>query len=383
MALGTLSNLYTFGKTAKSLYDASPAHVGSMGTKDFGLTEMVSDVLGRPRTSQGGSSLFGSPSASSGQVQGLSDQTGGFSAATDKTFQSVQPKNDRDTSGGLSGLGGGGGSVGQGGMDEVFRDTGDAARQSHDAELSGLNTQYDRLRAETEGQLPFLQRERERGLSAITDQRAAMEKNIARQKEEAGQAGEDQIRQAGDIARQTQLQNRNILRSLGILSSSAAGELLTKPLNEFGNQRANIVQETQKRYNMLDDFMNEKSAEMSRAVESLEDNYGRLIGQVQNDLRFNERERADAIKAANAALTERMAEIKNMQVTYQSRINALKQNIATEAAALENWQSRVLEEQKITDLKIQPQETQTQRQQASILQPQRDEEEQGLSSLYA
>jgi len=371
--------MFNLGKTLYNAYQKAPQHTGSWGTKDFGVTEKIGSLIGAGTTSQGGSNIF--PSNQPGQVQGLStvNQAPPGPGGAYPIAQGPNP-NPTNTSSGGTGGGSGSGQVDQ--LPGFFNDYEDSARKQYEAELASSNTAFDRLRSDVEGQLPFLQRERDRGLSSLSGQMDALGNQVGRQKEEAAQSRDQNIQQAGDTARQIQMQNRNMLRSLGILSSSAAGELLARPLNEFGNQRAMILQETQKRFNVLDDFLNEKTNEHKNAVESLQDNYARLIGQVQNDLRFNERERLDAVRSANAALGQRLAEIKQEQFNYQSQVDAFKKNLAMQAQSLTNWQNPEANLSNINALQVQPQDTQTSRQQVSFANPRDDEEDPyGLSMM--
>lgn len=260
----------------------------------------------------------------------------------------------------------------------VFNDAGNAAKEGTNAEIQGLNTQFDRLRSEAENQIPFLQNERSRSLSNLANELTGLRTQIDSQKAESQANTESQVADAGQIARDTQRSNRNTLRALGILNSTAAGELLSKPLNQFDKVRAEIYQEGTRRVNELDNFMNQKTAEHANLVAQIEDNYSQLIGQIQNDLRFNERERADAIRSANAALSQRIAEIQQAQFNWKTQIDVAKMQLAGELNQLQSYQAPTIDTAGISNL-VPQLEANAQPQTASIYQD--EKKKNGLSGL--
>jgi hypothetical protein len=199
-----------------------------------------------------------------------------------------------------------------------------ATQDQNGAELAGLNTQYDMYAAQAQNQLGDLARSKEQSLASLGTQYQGIQSDVNKQKGYANENQESQIANAGNVARNTQKANRNALRALGILDSSAAGELLTKPMNEFGTQRNDIVMATTKRISELDDFMNQKTAEHSNLVSQLENQYLSMVNSIQTDLRFNDRQRSDAIRAVNASLSDKLAQIGMAQQAYQNQVNAQK-----------------------------------------------------------
>ena len=150
---------------------------------------------------------------------------------------------------------------------------------------------------------------------------------------------QQQINQAGSTARNVQGQNRNVLRALGILNSSAAGQILAKPLNQFDEQRAQLGQFLVQKTTELDDFVNQKVAEATQVKNSIVQNYNDLVNKIQTDLRFNDRQRNDALQAANAALSQRMAEISQAVMNYQNQAQLQKQQFAASLAGAMNYQN--------------------------------------------
>lgn len=320
-----LLDIYNLGKAAYGAYKAVPAHTGSWGTKDFGLSERAGSVLGANTTNQGGSNISSLwVQTPSGSIQGANSEVQGPPGAP----PGWQPTTN---------TGGGSGNTGLSNFVDPYSGSQQSQQSLADAELQSLNTQYDRLRAEAEQQLPFIQNERNRSLSNLANEMTGVQNTITRQKEATQQNRESQIGDAGQIAQQTQRSNRNTLRALGILNSSAAGELLSKPMNEFDKVRSTIIQESTRRFNELDDFLNQKTAEHANLVAQIEDNYSRIVGQIQNDLRFNERERADSIRSVNAALQARLAEIQQSQASWQNEIQAMKANLSNQLGSINSY----------------------------------------------
>jgi len=211
------------------------------------------------------------------------------------------------------------------------------ARQAADSELSSLNTQYDQNRESLLSQLGSLDTQKNQSLSALDTQLAGVKNTIANQRTQAQQSTDSQIEQAGNTARNTQRQNRNVLRALGILNSSAAGELMSKPLNQFDQIRGQLGIELQNRFTQLDDYLDQRVAEHQHAYQSVVSQYNDLVGKIQSDLRFNERQRGDAVKAANAALSQRIYEIQQSAQQYQQAVDLQKQQYSSAANSLSQY----------------------------------------------
>lgn len=205
------------------------------------------------------------------------------------------------------------------------------------AQLQALNTEYDRNKAELEAQLNQAGTARTQGLSSLQSAVDEYGNLIKGQRTSAEQSAAKNIQSAGSAARQTQGKSRNVLRALGILSSSAAGDILSRPMTEFAGQRAEINQATTARLQQLDDALAQKTAEHANLVSQLESQYSNLVGQIQSDLRFSDRERADAVAAANAALMSGLSKIKMAQANWQNEVNAQKNALAASTASLSNF----------------------------------------------
>lgn len=210
----------------------------------------------------------------------------------------------------------------------------DETQSEADAYLQALNTEYDLAAEELRGQLSQASADREVGLSSLQSAVDEYGNLISKQKMSAQQAAEKGIQSAGSTARQTQGKSRNVLRALGILSSSAAGDILNRPMTEFGTQKAELQQGLIQRNQELDDALAQKTAEHANLVKGLENQYAQIVGNIQRDLRFSDRERADAVAAAKAAVLSRLSEIRTAQANWQNEINAAKQGLSASTANL-------------------------------------------------
>jgi hypothetical protein len=213
----------------------------------------------------------------------------------------------------------------------------DAARAGTDAEISSLNTEFDRLSALANDQLGYLRSEYDTANENLANQKTGLLSQVGNQITDVNTSRDQNIAEAGDIARSTQGKNRNMLRAIGILNSTAAGDILARPMEDFDKQRASFVSAAQTQVNKLNDFLTQKTSELAAAAKEISNNYLSLVGQIQTDLRFSGRERADAIKSANAALSQRMSDIKMAQSNYQQTTEAQKQNIALQIAQLQGY----------------------------------------------
>lgn len=213
----------------------------------------------------------------------------------------------------------------------------DAAQAAYNAENGRLNTQYDQAAANLNAQLPYLQQQRDSALSSLNlaNDTATKQANDARLSAQTNT--QDQINQAGDVAHQTQNQNRNILRALGIGGGTYAAELLSKPLNTYDQQRGQLGQALTQRMGQLDDYLNTVTQQHAQAVSDLQNNYANLVGKIQSDLRFNDRQRNDALQAANAALQTNLANIQSSAQQYAQQVALMKQQLAQSAGTVTNY----------------------------------------------
>ncbi len=212
-----------------------------------------------------------------------------------------------------------------------------ATRSAYDAQNQALNTQYDQAAANLNAQLPYLSQQRDSALSGLDTSWQTAQNQANSAKTDAQNNTNDQINQAGDVAHQTQNQNRNILRALGIGGGTYAAELLSKPLNTYDQQRGQLGQALTQRMGQLDDYLNTVSQQHAQAVTDLQNNYANLVGKIQSDLRFNDRQRNDALQAANAALQTNLANIQSSAQQYALQVQQMKMQLAQQAGVVTNW----------------------------------------------
>lgn len=309
-------------------------HAGSwLGLPDLGISEKIGDVFNRPRDNRGGSQVFGSSNA---QVLGNStSQLPQYSTYQAPQYSTLAQAPSGGSSSGLPYANPS--NQWQTDQNNAFNQMQGAAQSNNDAELSGLNSQYDYLASQAQNQLGYLGEQRQQGLGTLDTALQDVNRTVDKARYNTQVNTEDQIRQAGSTARNTQLKNRQTLRALGILNSSFAGENLNAPMNQFDEQRAGLMQEGSRRLAELDDFVTTKTDEHANLVAQLENQYAQLIGGIQTDMRFNERDRKDAIKAVNASLSSKLANIGLEQQNLANTVQAQKLQIATQLALVNGY----------------------------------------------
>lgn len=214
-----------------------------------------------------------------------------------------------------------------------------SAEAQRAAALSQANTEFDRNKAALELQLGGLGTQKDNAFAEIDTGLEGVISQVEKSRNNAQTNTDQQVQQAGSIAQSTQDQNRRVLRALGIINSTAAGELLTKPMNEFDKQRGQLQVALGQRLGELDDFMNQKASEAQNAKNDILSQYTQAYNAIQNDLRFNDRQRLDAVQAINAQAQQHLADIQNQLFNYQNQINIQKQNFAMGLAQMAAYQN--------------------------------------------
>ena len=353
---GLGNTINTLGKYGIGFNTINPIGINAPGAGDAGVSEALSkyNPINPPKTS-----------ANEGSVNGTT--------TTNTPYTNQFDLNPLAKTGTLSG------STGSPTVQDPYKDVITSTGNEANASLQALQTEYDRNRANLEGQLSQLGTDRSQGLSTLQSAVDEYGNLINTQKTDAENARAKQVQSAGSAARQTQAKSRNVLRALGILSSSAAGDILSRPMTEFAGQRADINMQTQQRIQQLDDAFAQKTKEHVTLVKQLESQYAQLVGQIQSDLRFSDRERADAIAQANAAAQSRLSEIKMAQANWQNQINAAKNGLLTSQASLSNFTKPTADVNAITNTGLNTtQQYNPTRYQASIVTPDKEK----LSGIY-
>lgn len=302
--------------------------MGSWGLPEFGITEAIGNLIGAPRTAQGGSNLN-----LSGMASSTPSYSGPIASYPTSSPGVTTPKPTRTLSGATSG----GQTLGASTYQDPYAGASNAAQSEGDAYLRQLQTEYDRSAEELQAQLAQAGTAREQGLSSLRSAVDEYGNVIGKQKASAEQTTAKNIQSAGSTAAQTQAKSRNVLRALGILSSSAAGDILNRPMTEFGSQKAELQQGLIQRTQELDDALAQKTSEHANLVKNLESQYAEIVGNIQRDLRFSDRERADAVAAAKAAVLSRLSEIRMAQAQWQNDISAAKNGLLNSTANLSSY----------------------------------------------
>jgi len=325
-------------------------HTGSwLGMPDFGITEWTSNLL------------------SGGQTPDLSKAiTGNYQSQTQRSDQDLDSIRDLDSTRDLNSTPPIYGpfpvttravpqlNMGRTPPVPTRPSQEDIARQQAEAELRSLNTAYDQNAANAQNQLSSLSTQRESSLANLQNSLSQVQASVGQSKTSAQTETQNQINKALTTAKDVQKQNRNVLRALGILSSTAAGEALNKPMSQFDQQRAELGQSLLTRIQQLDDFYNQKVTENQSVVKQINDNYNNLVNQIQSDLRFNDRQRADAIRQANSALTQRISEIASQQQQYQQAVKAQQNTYTQQLTELANYVNPQANLSNISQMTINP-----------------------------
>ena len=93
----------------------------------------------------------------------------------------------------------------------------------------------------------------------------------------------------------------------------------------------------QQRSQQLDDYLNTVTQQHASAVSGLQNNYAQLVGKIQSDLRFNDRQRNDALQSANAALQTNLANIQSSAQQYQQQVQLMKMQLANSSGGITNY----------------------------------------------
>lgn len=298
------------GTPAKKVYTASDlvAKIPAPKTSFVASPALSATLLGTNKTSSSSSSKPKSSSSSS-------------SSSSNKKSSSSSNKSSSPAS--MA-------SVASDPMDIFAQQEGmatDVYKQSLSDALLGL----DKNKALAEQQIGSLESQKktdqsilEQALRSVLTQAGTTKENLYNQAEAATEQG-------ASAARQATTKTRNTLRGLGILSSSAAGELLSRPGTEFQKVSADVQTQLAQGVKQIDDFVTSKTEENALKVQQLLQQYTDLIGRIQTDLRFNDRERLSAVKQASLARDQMLSEIRANQTNYQLQAQTLKNNLLSGA----------------------------------------------------
>lgn len=202
------------------------------------------------------------------------------------------------------------------------------------AAMDAAIAEYDKQRALLQNQLGFAQQQRQNALDTYGNQYNDVVSQIANARTNAERDTEVGRQNVFDIAQNTQRSNRNVLRSLGILSSSAAGEMLNKPYTEASKQVGSMENQLIQRKKELDDLKIQKDEEFATNVKDLETNYSKMIADIQADIRYTEADKIAAVNQLTAAAQTRYAELQQAQLNWNNQLAAQQQQFALDIARM-------------------------------------------------
>lgn len=214
-----------------------------------------------------------------------------------------------------------------------------SAQSQAQAELDAAIGEFDYQKENLQAQSGQLDQQRLSALGTLDTETQRAQKEATTAKTEATSATQAAQNKALSTAQDIQKKNRNVLRALGILSSSAGGEMLTKPMTEYGSQAGQLQQGLVDRLTKVEDWWLQRSQDFTKAKTDLETQYATLKENISRDLRFNDRQRLTAVKAASAALSQRMADIQSQAMQYQQAAKQYSDNILLKIAEMKMYQN--------------------------------------------
>lgn len=221
---------------------------------------------------------------------------------------------------------------------DVFGAAYDASNDSEKAQLAQIMAEYDRQQALYNNQIKFLGEQKTNQLGTYNTQL----QGVLGQIDTAGQNAERDVERGTqnvyDTAKGTQRSNRNVLRALGILGSSAGGEMLTKPMDEASKQSGIMQEELGARKRELDTMKIQKQEEFANAVKDLETNYTKLVSDIQIDQRYSNASKMAAIQQLNAATQQRVNELQQAEMNWKYQLAAAEQQFAMDLAKMQSYQ---------------------------------------------
>lgn len=296
--------------------------IGGFRLPDFGITEAVGDVLGRPRTYQGGSNLLGPQP----QAQTITAQPQVLGQASPSPITTTTPKTTYTPTGGT---GGGSQPVQQ---DQPQEDPQERIRREVEAIYSPLmnylNQAESAVTSEYQRYVPELEQQYATSLSNIQNQKTQGERELTAQEQAAETRKEDALTAARRLYDELR---RGGLQRFG--GASSAGQAFTElTAQEQQRQSGNIWQAYQQtldnlnkyRANLLDNFAQaQKELELAKtsALQQAYDNY-------QNRLNEIRAKKGDTESLKAKALYDELQNLRNQ--VYQINLQSL--NLAQQLA---------------------------------------------------
>ena len=222
---------------------------------------------------------------------------------------------------------------------DIFGNAADLANEQAQNELRSALSEFDQYSEQGNLQKNELGTQQNTLLSGLENQQGQVVNESGNMINEAGQATTTAKQKDLSTAQDVTKKNRNVLRALGILSSSAAGEMLNRPQEEYATQAADLEQQFVKRKSQVEQWAAEKKNEITSKVTEVKQNFQNMIAKIDSDLRFNERQRAEAVRAAGTALKQTMESLRTQALSYQQAADQYNSNILAQVAQLKLYQN--------------------------------------------
>lgn len=206
-------------------------------------------------------------------------------------------------------------------------------------ELENSLREYDRTAEETVAQRGQLEQQQKSLLSGFETERGKAKTQAETSTKQAEQTTRQAQSKALSTAQGVERQNRNVLRALGILSSSAAGEMLAKPYGVYQTVAADLQQSFVNRKGEIDQWMRDRGTEIDQAVNQVNTQFTNLIGQINRDMRFSGEQRAAAVQQAQNALRQTMNDINTKAQAYQQAANQYTSKMLQQIAQIQLYQN--------------------------------------------
>jgi translation elongation factor EF-Ts len=165
-----------------------------------------------------------------------------------------------------------------------------------------------------------------------------------------------------------------MLRALGILSSSAAGEMLAKPGEEFAKVKADLTTAFNKRKGQVDDWLKQRLQEADNSKNQVTQQFNDIIANINIDRRFNQKDKIGAVQQAQAALTGRIAELNQQAMSWQQVAQQYSQNLQMQIAQFQLYQNPKANISGILSSAVTPQTTAYKPIQVGTLQPEKKDQ---------
>lgn len=239
-------------------------------------------------------------------------------------------------------------------LSNPFQSQADAEYARTQSELDSALAEYDRQEEMLNSQKAENEAEKNRQIQAAQTEYGKAEKSAQNLISEAGESKTNEENKSLTTAQDTVRKNRNVLRALGILSSSAAGEMLSRPMEAHAQNVADLGQLYIKRKQQVEEWLTGKSDEMNTYKQNLEAQYTQVINNIQQDVRFNRERKMEALQAAQTAFGERMGELNTASQNYQVAAKQYQDNLSMQLAQIALYQNPSANISGITSTLMQP-----------------------------